>query len=141
MQDTNKWVLHHKVIIIDGKTVITGSFNFSKNASKTNDENLLIIDGNTAIAQLYTEEFQRVSGKMKLPTPSRIASKPVRAKPAKLNINMMTKAEIEGLPGVGTKLAERIIEGRPYRSMADLQRVQGLGPQKLGVIKDKVAFK
>ena len=29
-QDGNRYVLHHKVIIIDGHTVITGSFNFSR---------------------------------------------------------------------------------------------------------------
>ncbi|MBM3236892.1 DUF1669 domain-containing protein [Candidatus Poribacteria bacterium] len=61
-QDTNKWVLHHKVIIIDGETVITGSFNFSKNATKTNEENILIISGNRAIVQTYLDEFARVYG-------------------------------------------------------------------------------
>ena len=61
-QDTNKWILHHKVIIIDGETVLTGSFNFSKNAAKTNEENILIISGNRAIAQAYLDEFTRVYG-------------------------------------------------------------------------------
>ena len=61
-QDTNKWILHHKVIIIDGETVLTGSFNFSKNAAKTNEENILIISGNRAIAQAYLDEFARVYG-------------------------------------------------------------------------------
>jgi phosphatidylserine/phosphatidylglycerophosphate/cardiolipin synthase-like enzyme len=61
-QDTNKWILHHKVIIIDGETVITGSFNFSKNAAQTNEENILIISGNRAIVQAYLDEFARVYG-------------------------------------------------------------------------------
>ena len=61
-QDTNRWILHHKVIIIDGETVITGSFNFSNNAAKTNEENVLIISGNRAIAQTYLDEFARVYG-------------------------------------------------------------------------------
>jgi hypothetical protein len=35
--------MHHKVILIDNDTVITGSYNFSNNAEKANDENILII--------------------------------------------------------------------------------------------------
>ena len=58
-QDGNRYILHHKVIIIDNDTVITGSFNFSKSATKDNDENIVIIrDG--VIAGLYLEEWHRV---------------------------------------------------------------------------------
>ena len=58
-QDGNSYVLHHKVIIIDDDTVVTGSFNFSGNASKSNDENLVIIK-NKDIAGFYIEEWQRM---------------------------------------------------------------------------------
>jgi phosphatidylserine/phosphatidylglycerophosphate/cardiolipin synthase-like enzyme len=47
------------VFIIDGKTVVTGSFNFSSNANENNDENLLIIDSPELAAQ-YAAEFERV---------------------------------------------------------------------------------
>lgn len=57
--DANPRNMHHKVIIIDGDIVICGSFNFSENADKTNDENLLIIY-NRAIAARFEEEFQRI---------------------------------------------------------------------------------
>ncbi|MEO7912362.1 MAG: phospholipase D-like domain-containing protein, partial [Roseiflexaceae bacterium] len=59
LQDGNPYVMHHKVIIIDGRTLIFGSFNFSNNADKDNDENLLIIDDST-LAQSFEAEFQRV---------------------------------------------------------------------------------
>jgi phosphatidylserine/phosphatidylglycerophosphate/cardiolipin synthase-like enzyme len=59
LQDGNPYVMHHKVFIIDGKTVIFGSFNFSNNADKDNDENLLIVD-DPALAQAFEAEFQRV---------------------------------------------------------------------------------
>jgi phosphatidylserine/phosphatidylglycerophosphate/cardiolipin synthase-like enzyme len=59
LQDGNPYVMHHKVIIIDGRTVIFGSFNFSNNADKDNDENLLIVDDPT-LAQSFEAEFQRV---------------------------------------------------------------------------------
>jgi phosphatidylserine/phosphatidylglycerophosphate/cardiolipin synthase-like enzyme len=57
--DGNPHLMHHKVIIIDGKVVITGSYNFSKNAEYNNDENTVIIH-NADIAALYLNEFQRV---------------------------------------------------------------------------------
>ncbi len=52
-------LMHHKVIIIDGQTVITGSYNFSNNAENTNDENLVIIH-NRRIAELFLEHFEKV---------------------------------------------------------------------------------
>jgi phosphatidylserine/phosphatidylglycerophosphate/cardiolipin synthase-like enzyme len=56
--DGNPRTFHHKVIIVDGGTVVTGSFNFSNNAAEDNDENVLIIH-NTDIAALYEAEFNR----------------------------------------------------------------------------------
>ncbi|MBU0979785.1 MAG: hypothetical protein KJ709_03190 [Nanoarchaeota archaeon] len=51
--------LHHKVFIIDGETVITGSFNPSENAAKRNDENVVVIK-NRALAEAYIEEYNRL---------------------------------------------------------------------------------
>lgn len=59
LQDGNPYVMHHKVIIIDGRTVIFGSFNFTNNADRDNDENLLIVDDPT-LANAFEAEFQRV---------------------------------------------------------------------------------
>jgi phosphatidylserine/phosphatidylglycerophosphate/cardiolipin synthase-like enzyme len=58
-KDGNKYNLHHKVFIIDNETVITGSFNPSKNADTRNDENILIIN-NKKIAQKFLKEFDYV---------------------------------------------------------------------------------
>ncbi len=55
--DHNRGAMHHKVIIIDGERVIMGSYNFSRNANRSNDENILIID-NKEIASLYLSEFK-----------------------------------------------------------------------------------
>jgi phosphatidylserine/phosphatidylglycerophosphate/cardiolipin synthase-like enzyme len=57
--DHNRNAMHHKVIIIDGVRVITGSYNFSRNANRKNDENILIID-NREIAEQYLAEFKRL---------------------------------------------------------------------------------
>lgn len=58
-EDGNCYTMHHKVIIIDEATVITGSYNFTGRAEDTNDENLLIID-DPLLAQQYIAEFERV---------------------------------------------------------------------------------
>ena len=58
-QDGNRYILHHKIIIIDNDTVITGSFNFSKSAVQNNDENIVIIR-DKVIASLYLEEWRRI---------------------------------------------------------------------------------
>ena len=48
---------HSKVFIIDGKTVIAGSFNFSANAERYNDENIVIIH-DAVIATQYLMAFE-----------------------------------------------------------------------------------
>jgi len=60
--DGNLYNMHHKVIIIDGKIVITGSYNFSRSAEERNDENVLIIH-NAQAAEMYIGEFERVLAK------------------------------------------------------------------------------
>ncbi len=57
--DGNDGQMHHKVFIIDGKIVATGSYNFSKSAEEKNDENIIFIY-NQKIAEQYMQEFQRV---------------------------------------------------------------------------------
>jgi len=66
IQDGNPYLMHHKVFIVDGQTVILGSFNFSQNAEEENDENLLIVDDAT-LAQAFTAEFERVLAQAKNP--------------------------------------------------------------------------
>jgi phosphatidylserine/phosphatidylglycerophosphate/cardiolipin synthase-like enzyme len=65
-QDGNPYLMHHKVFIVDGKTVVLGSFNFSENAETQNDENLLIVD-DPSLAQQFTAEFGRVYDQAKNP--------------------------------------------------------------------------
>jgi phosphatidylserine/phosphatidylglycerophosphate/cardiolipin synthase-like enzyme len=57
--DGNPRGMHHKVILIDERIVITGSYNFSNNAKTRNDENTLIIH-NPEMVALFREEFERV---------------------------------------------------------------------------------
>ena len=51
--------MHNKVMIVDDKTVITGSYNFSENA-EANDETLLIFES-AALAGAYNQYFNAPS--------------------------------------------------------------------------------
>lgn len=57
------WV-HTKFMLADPLSddpiVVTGSANFSETSTKTNDENMLVIRGNTRVADIYFGEFMRL---------------------------------------------------------------------------------
>jgi phosphatidylserine/phosphatidylglycerophosphate/cardiolipin synthase-like enzyme len=50
-------IAHSKVMVIDGQVVITGSFNFTPAAERSNAENLLVIH-DAALAARYTENWE-----------------------------------------------------------------------------------
>jgi phosphatidylserine/phosphatidylglycerophosphate/cardiolipin synthase-like enzyme len=56
--DAKHAIAHNKVMVIDGETVITGSFNFTKQAEERNAENLLVIRDQT-LAKKYEDNWQR----------------------------------------------------------------------------------
>ena len=51
--------MHHKFAVIDGHILLTGSYNWTRSASKENAENILIIDHLGACRQ-FSEEFERL---------------------------------------------------------------------------------
>jgi phosphatidylserine/phosphatidylglycerophosphate/cardiolipin synthase-like enzyme len=51
--------LHHKLAVIDGQRVITGSFNWSPSAAHQNDETLLVIDS-PLLAKHFSREIDRM---------------------------------------------------------------------------------
>lgn len=57
--DGNQALMHHKVLIIDDETVITGSYNFTLNAEENNNEAMLVIRS-VPLAARYIEEYERV---------------------------------------------------------------------------------
>ncbi len=58
LDGNGKGLMHHKVIIIDQRIVITGSYNFTASAEDNNDENVVVLYDRDAAAK-YLEEFQR----------------------------------------------------------------------------------
>ena len=56
--DTRHAIANNKVMIIDGETLITGSYNFTKAAEERNAENLLIIR-NKDLAAIYRKNWEK----------------------------------------------------------------------------------
>ena len=59
--DSNPKNMHHKVFIVDGEIVVSGSFNPTKAGDTKNDENVLIIH-DREIAGMFVSEFERIYG-------------------------------------------------------------------------------
>ena len=56
--DDRHAIAHNKIMIIDNRVVITGSFNFTMAAENKNAENLLILDDLPDLTRAYRENFQ-----------------------------------------------------------------------------------
>ncbi|TAG53095.1 MAG: DUF655 domain-containing protein [Oscillatoriales cyanobacterium] len=155
--------LHHKFGVIDGNTVLTGSHNWSEAANHGNDETLLAIDS-PVIGAHFEREFDRLYKGAILGIPARIkqkidakqkecksvqaTSKSTNPQPQSgdknlINLNSATQEELETLPGVGQKLAEKIIAARekqPFESWEDVERLPGVGNKAIDKWRDRVTF-
>jgi competence ComEA-like helix-hairpin-helix protein len=152
-------LLHHKFGVVDANTVIMGSHNWTEAADRQNDETLLVIEHPTVAAH-YEREYDRLWANSRLGLPDRLreawqtmrqtcgvaptaqSSSPT-PNPERINLNTASAKEIEGLPGVGPKLAQRIVEARqqqPFTSLEDLKRVPGVKAKVLQKIGDRVSW-
>jgi len=61
-------------------------------------------------------------------------------KKQRVDVNSANAQALEELPGIDVELAEKIRKGRPYHSLADLGKIQGISNSELEVLKDKVTF-
>lgn len=70
---------------------------------------------------------------------------PVRPTPRFINVNTASAAELELLPNIGPSLAKAILDYRTkngaFNSLADLDKVPGIGPKTLEKLKDRVTFR
>lgn len=78
-------LIHTKIVVIDftsaAPTVISGSHNLSANASKSNDENFLILAGDTDVADIYGCEVMRLYDHYRFRFHRRSASKTPARRP------------------------------------------------------------
>jgi len=55
--DAQHAIAHNKIMIIDKRVILTGSFNFTHQAEAENAENLLVIKGHPELASSYRQNF------------------------------------------------------------------------------------
>ena len=151
-------LLHHKYAVVDKSIVITGSHNWTEAANIGNDETVLVIE-NSQVAAHYIREFERLYANAEFDIPQRIEKKVKQQKKecaqiqapstfaekeiTKVNVNTASMEELVTLPGVGKKLAERIVEAREekrFNSLEDLERVKGVGGKMLVKLEGRVSF-
>jgi phosphatidylserine/phosphatidylglycerophosphate/cardiolipin synthase-like enzyme len=51
--------MHHKFAVVDGKTFLTGSYNWTRGAARDNEENLVVTDDPRPVSS-YSEAFERL---------------------------------------------------------------------------------
>lgn len=68
-RDTHSGIMHNKFVVRDAQEFLTGSFNFTNNASENNDENMLVWDCQR-LALVYATKFEQLWGKFKDATDS-----------------------------------------------------------------------
>ena len=72
----------------------------------------------------------------------RAAAKPPST--ASINLNTASAADFEGLPGIGAKMAARIVEYRqkngPFKKVEELMNVQGIGEKNFLKLKPQLSI-
>jgi competence protein ComEA len=58
----------------------------------------------------------------------------------KVNLNTAAMAELEDLPGIGPATAKAIVDGRPWKSVDELDKIKGLGKARIAALKELVTF-
>ena len=93
-----------------------------------------------AIAALPAAAQQKAAG-----SSSRAASaKPAATPAAPVNLNTATQAQLEALPGIGRKVAQRILEYRQkngsFKKVEDLMNVKGIGEKSFLKLKPVITI-
>jgi phosphatidylserine/phosphatidylglycerophosphate/cardiolipin synthase-like enzyme len=58
--DSHYAIMHNKFMVVDSRTVETGSFNFTRAATFENAENVVVLGDDPAVAAVYGNEWRRL---------------------------------------------------------------------------------
>ena len=123
-------------VTINGTTVGTRSFNSAVNIKKLFQSLDLSEEGIERNDQVLECDsivnIDRLNGQTSL---DRISGNHLIAMGKRISLNKASRADLESVPGIGPKLAERIVENRStsgqFGSIDELKRVHGVGPKKI----------
>lgn len=89
-----------------------------------------------ALAALLTSQAQAQPARTK--TVDQAAAKPA----VQVNLNTATVADLQGLPGVGAKVAARIVDYRqkqgPFKKIEELMNIQGIGEKSFLKLRPQI---
>ena len=60
--DTSPYHMHHKFALVDGRTLLTGSYNWTRSAEQHNEENVVSTE-DAGLVRAFSEEFEQLWGR------------------------------------------------------------------------------
>ncbi|MEE2730036.1 MAG: helix-hairpin-helix domain-containing protein [Pseudomonadota bacterium] len=117
--------------------VISVSFNETEKTEQT---------GAKAAAQKPAKPAEKTAAKAELNQTAKTAAKKAEPKAAPkaqdstLCLNTASQKEIAAIKGVSTKLAARLVEARPFKTLDDVLKVKGMGAKLLAKIEEVITL-
>ncbi len=105
---------------------------------------LAVVVSGVAAAQGSTPPAKTSTAAKTQTPPAKVAAAPAPAQKAAakiLDINSATKAELMALPGIGDKISDKIIAGRPFKAKNELVSKKILTEAVYDKIKDGIIAK
>ena len=128
-------ILHHKFIVVDGRKVLTGSYNWSQSAYKKNWENAVVITSR-AVVESFQLEFEYLWNLARPPTPDWDEMSCLE------RLNAARFADLVAVDGIADILALRILEFREshgrFVDVDELKEVDGIGETLRSAILQKL---
>ena len=121
-----------------GKLALAAALTIDSNTLGKHPFVSAMIDRSLKVAM---EESQALIGHDDIPILSdKIADYLVGSASHGINLNTATIEELVMLPGIGTDLANRVVEARPYTSLDELMKVKGIGRVRFDEIKNLITI-